>query len=128
MVGAHALAAHGYIRATKDLDLWIRPEDRNAAQVIQALKRLGAPLQGLQVSDLTHPGTVFQIGVPPIRIDILTSIDGVEFDPAWKARLAIRYAGEQVQVLSKEHLIANKRASGRAQDLADLEHLERDAD
>jgi hypothetical protein len=124
VVGAHALAAHGHVRATKDLDVWVRPDPANAARVIAALRAFGAPLHDLTESDLATPGVVFQIGVPPLRIDVLTAIDGVTFDDAWPARLHATFADIRVGVLSKRHTIANKRAAGRTQDLADIERLE----
>jgi hypothetical protein len=124
LVGAHALAAHGCVRATKDLDVWVRPDLSNAKRVITALKGFGAPLHDLTESDLTTPGVQFQIGVPPLRIDILTEITGVEFDEAWSARLKTKFADQPASTLSKEHLLKNKRASGRKQDLADVEWLE----
>jgi len=124
LVGAHALAAHGYVRATEDLDVWIRPDRANAKRVIEALQAFGAPLQDLTENDLVIPGLVFQIGVAPIRIDILTAIDGVEFDEAWAARSMTHFADQPVNVLSRAHLIQNKRAAGRTQDLADVERLE----
>jgi len=125
VVGAHALAAHGRIRATVDLDVWVRPKAENARRVMQALAAFGAPLQELTQSDLTQPGVVFQIGVPPVRIDVLTAIDGVEFEDAWRERYSTTFAGEPAAVLSVAHLMKNKRAVGRAQDLADLEWLEK---
>ena len=79
VVGAHALAAHGHVRATKDLDVWVRPNRENASRVITALRDYGAPLHDLTEVDLIKPNTVFQIGIPPFRIDVLTTIDGVEF-------------------------------------------------
>ncbi len=91
---------------------------------IKALKEYGTPLQDLTETDLAKRGTVFQIGLPPLRIDVLTAIDGVSFDEAWSARLQTHFAGEPVAVLSKEHLIRNKRATGRTQDQADVEWLE----
>ena len=125
VVGAHALAAHGHVRATGDLDVWVRPEAANAKRVIQALAAFGAPLDDLTEADLTRPGLVFQMGVAPLRIDILTAIDAVQFDDAWRDRFTTTFAGEAVAVLSAAHLIRNKRAVGRAQDLADLEWLEK---
>ena len=125
VVGAHALAAHGRIRATGDLDIWVRADPANARRVMQALAAFGAPLQDLREADLAQPGIVFQIGVAPLRIDILTEIDGVQFEDAWRQRLSSVFAGEPVSVLSVAHLIENKRAAGRAQDLADLEWLEK---
>jgi hypothetical protein len=124
VVGAHALAAHGHVRATKDLDVWVRPDADNAKRVLGALKEYGTPLHGLTEDDLAKPGTIFQIGVPPLRIDVITAIDSVEFDEAWRARLQTQFAGEPVAVLSREHLIRNKRATGRTQDQADVEWLE----
>jgi len=124
VVGAHALAAHGHVRATKVFDVWVRPEEQNAARVIEALRAFGAPLQDLTTDDLLRPGVVFQIGVPPVRVDILTSISGVEFAEAWTGRFETRFAGLPVGVLAREHLIRNKRATGRTQDLADIERLE----
>lgn len=124
VVGAHALAAHGHVRATKDLDVWVRPAEANAKRVIAALRAFGAPLHDLSDADLAVPGVVFQIGVPPLRIDVLTAIDGVTFKEAWPARVQTAFADISVTVLSKQHTIQNKRAAGRTQDLADIERLE----
>lgn len=124
VVGAHALAAHGHVRATKDLDVWVRPEAANARRVIAALRSFGAPLHDLRDADLATPGVVFQIGVAPLRIDVLTAIDGVSFEEAWPARMPTSFADVPVSVLSRQHMIQNKRAAGRMQDLADVERLE----
>ena len=124
VVGAHALAAHGHVRATKDLDVWVRPEASNAHRVVQALKQFGTPLLDLTEADLTKPGTIFQIGVAPLRIDVITAIDGVSFEDAWLDRLRTKLGDVPACVLSREHLIKNKRASARIQDLADVEWLE----
>ena len=126
VVGAHALAAHGLVRATKDLDVWVRPEPGNAARALAALAEFGAPLHDLTVDDLARPGLIFQIGVAPIRIDVITAIDGVEFEDAWAERLAASFADQAAGVLSRRHLIVNKRAAGREQDLLDVKWLERD--
>ena len=125
VVGAHALAAHGYVRATKDLDIWVRPDRANALRVLAALAAFGAPLQDLTESDLAAPGTIFQIGVAPIRIDVITSIDGVNFEDAWAGRIKAPFADQVVSILAREHLIRNKRATGREQDLLDVKWLER---
>jgi len=125
VVGAHALAAHGHVRATRDLDVWVRPDPTNARRVMAALGEFGAPLQDLAAEDLAGPGLMFQIGVPPVRIDVVTSIDGVEFSEAWPSRVRSRFADQDVSVLSRPDLVRNKRAAGRKQDLADLEWLER---
>ncbi|KAA0255837.1 hypothetical protein FBQ97_05055 [Acidobacteria bacterium ACD] len=127
LVGAHALAAHGHPRATGDLDLWVRADAANARRVLQALGRFGSPLFDLSEADLAREGTVFQIGVPPARIDLLTSVSGVRFEEAWPRRTTVTLAGVAVGVIGREDLIRNKRATGRAQDLLDAERLERDA-
>ncbi|MFW6012296.1 MAG: nucleotidyltransferase [bacterium] len=127
VVGAHALAAHGLVRATKDLDVWVRPDPSNARRVIAALASFGAPLHDLTVNDLSQPGLIFQIGVEPIRIDVITAIDGVEFKEAWADRLQARFADQSVGVLSRRHLILNKRAAAREQDLVDAKWLDRNA-
>jgi hypothetical protein len=127
VVGAHALAVHGHVRATKDLDVWVRPDPQNAIRVLAALERFGAPTHQITPADFAHPGITFQIGVDPVRIDVITTIDGVKFDDAWRNRVASDYDGEPVFVLSRDELIQNKRASGRPQDLVDIAALERDS-
>ena len=99
----------------------MRPEAGNARKALAALRAFGAPLHDLTEDDLSRPGTVFQIGVAPLRIDVLTGIDGVEFEAAWADRMTSKFADQAVPVLSVVQLIKNKRAAGRAQDLADLE-------
>jgi len=127
VVGAYALAAHGRVRATKDLDVWVRPTAQNAARVMAALKNFGAPMHDLSAVDLATPGIVFQIGVEPVRIDVLTEIDAVSFDEAWKDRFQTKFSDQPASVLSKKHLLKNKRAVGRTQDLADVEWLEKNS-
>jgi hypothetical protein len=124
VVGAHALAAHGLVRATRDLDLWVRPDPVNATRVIEALKAFGAPLHDLTVADLSRPGLIFQIGVAPLRIDVLTAIDGVQFDEAWPERVQVKFEDQPVAVLSRSHLVQNKRAADREQDRVDVHWLE----
>lgn len=126
VVGAHALAAHGHVSATRDLDVWVCPSPENARRVMRALEAFGAPLQDLTQDDLTGPDLVFQIGVDPVRIDVLTSIYGVEFEDAWSDRLATKFGGVDVCVLSRRCLIENKRSADRPRDRADLDWLERD--
>lgn len=128
IVGAHALAAHGIPRATGDLDIWIRPTRANAERVHAALARFGAPLDDLTVEDLTREGTVFQIGLPPARIDFLTSITAVAFDEAWPRRMTAEVAREvQAPIIGREDLLRNKRAVGRPKDLADAAWLEEES-
>lgn len=126
IVGAYALAVHGHVRATKDLDVWVRPTRENASRVLQALDAFGAPT-GVSLDELARPGTIIQLGYPPVRIDILTSIAGATFEDAWPNRVAAGYGDQPVFVIGREALIASKRASGRLQDLADLEALENGA-
>ena len=123
VVGAHALAAHGRPRATGDLDLWVRPSSENASRVYLALQRFGAPLDLLRQEELATPDLVFQIGVAPARIDILTSISGVTFEEAWGNRTTVVVEGLSLPVIGRHHLIQNKRAVGRPRDLADLVDL-----
>jgi hypothetical protein len=125
IVGAHALAAHGLSRATEDFDVWIRPSPTNAKHVLAALKSFGAPVHNLTEKDLSKEGLIFQIGVKPIRIDIITSIDGISFDKAWSKKLKSRLGNERGNVLSYEHLIINKSSTGRPKDLLDVEWLQR---
>ena len=124
LVGAHALAVYGHVRATKDLDVWVRPDPKNAQRVLTSLEVFGAPLGDLNSDDLSKAGTVFQIGVPPLRIDVMTEIDGVSFAEAWTDRFQSSFDGTPVFVISRRHLILNKKTSARLQDLADLERLE----
>jgi hypothetical protein len=123
IVGAHALAAHGVPRATGDLDVWIRPTPDNAARTLRALVDFGAPLGDLSVEDLTRSDTVFQMGLPPARIDILSGITGVDFDDAWLRRVPVVVDGHALSVLSKADFVANKTALGRPKDLADIAML-----
>lgn len=124
VVGAYALAAHGLPRATGDLDFWIRRSPRNAARVMRALAVFGAPLDQITEADLCAPDLVFQMGVEPNRIDIITTIDGVEFDQAWSNRAVATIDGLRVPLLGLRELIMNKRAAAREQDLADVSRLE----
>jgi hypothetical protein len=124
LVGAYALSVHGIPRATGDMDLWVRPTGENAERTLKALRGFGAPLHSLAIADLTRPGTVFQVGVAPRRIDILTSIAGVSFESAWPSRKVIRIDGIEVSVIGREDFIRNKRALGRPKDLADIAALE----
>jgi hypothetical protein len=126
IVGAHALAVHGYPRATIDLDIWIDSSKENANRVWRALARFGAPLEELDVSenDLSRPDVVAQFGLPPNRIDILTGVSGLSFDNAWPNRVEGTLEGVLVPVLGLEDLVSNKRASGRDKDRADVKGLE----
>lgn len=128
IVGAHALAAHGVPRATGDLDIWVRPEAANASRVLDALRAFGAPLFDLTAEDLAAPDTVFQIGLPPSRIDILTGISGVSFDEAWPNRMNVVLDGQDIPVIGREDFVRNKRSAGRPKDLADIALLDEAVD
>lgn len=128
VVGGYAVGAHGHPRATKDLDVWVDASPDNAPRVIAALRAFGAPLMGLSVADLSAPGKGLIIGVPPMRIDIITAIDGITFEQAWPHRVLLRLDTVETYVIGRDDLLTNKRASGRAQDLADVEALERETD
>lgn len=123
VVGAYALAAHGLPRATGDLDIWVARTPENAARVWVALEKFGAHLRDLKVKDFQKADQVIQIGISPSRIDILTSIDAVEFEPAWSRRVTLSVSNVSFPVISKVDLIANKRATGRPQDTADVARL-----
>ena len=124
VVGAYALAAHGMPRATGDIDIWIRPTGENSTRVWAALKRFRAPLGQRKLEDFTEMDVVFQMGVAPYRIDLLTSIDGVTFDDAWQLHAVHEIDGLKVPIISREHLIQNKRAAGRPKDMVDVAWLE----
>lgn len=124
IVGAYAMAAHGWPRATGAIDIWVRPTRDNAARVMLALEKYGAPLFDLTIDDLTRPDTVLQIGVPPGRVDILSGASGIEFDEAWESRIALALDGIETQVIGFEALLKNKLAAGRFKDLADVAWLQ----
>jgi nucleotidyltransferase AbiEii toxin of type IV toxin-antitoxin system len=124
LIGAYALAAYGYPRATKDLDLWIHASKNNAGRIRKALTNFGAPVDRISEQDFVKEGTVLQIGVAPVRIDITTKIDGVNFEEAYPNRVEIAVEGLNVPVISRQDLIRNKKASARPQDLVDIQLLE----
>jgi hypothetical protein len=123
VIGAHAVAVYARPRATGDLDIWIRPTAENAERVWAALVAFGAPLHQLTREDLTSDDLVFQIGVAPNRIDILTGIGGVRFDDAWPRRSTVALQGLAVPVIGRDDLVRSKKAAGRPRDLADLAEL-----
>jgi len=124
LVGAYALAAHGYPRATMDIDIWVMPSPENAEAVLRALTRFGAPLHDLTKEDLQKDGTVFQIGVAPRRIDIITGATGLHFEETLRNSITVNIEGIEIHIPSINDLIRNKRATGRTKDLADAETLE----
>lgn len=123
VVGDHAVAFHGYPRFTGDIDFFVRPTVANAERVLAALADFGFGDVGLDVDALTRPDKVIQLGQPPNRIDLLTSISGVDFNDAWRDRIAADLDGLPVYFIGRHTLLTNKLASGRAKDLADVEAL-----
>jgi hypothetical protein len=123
IIGGFALAHYGRPRYTKDLDLWVEGAGDNPDRVYRALARFGAALDGVNPDDFRDPDCVFQIGVEPLRVDILNDISGVAFAEAWPRRIAAKYPDVPVFVISPEDLIANKRASGRPSDQRDVQAL-----
>ena len=124
LVGAHAVIFYTEPRYTKDMDILINPTEENATRAYKALTTFGAPLDSLKKEDLVDPETIFQIGIEPNRIDIITSISGVDFDTAWEQRVTSTYGEEPINVIGKNDLIASKKAAGRLQDQLDLEKLQ----
>jgi hypothetical protein len=124
IVGGYALAAHGHPRYTGDLDIWVRPSDTNAGKLLDALRQFGFGELGLSKEDFLAPGTVIQLGFPPSRIDLLTAIDGVDFDTGHKHRVMMNISGIELPIIGVAEFRANKLAAGRAKDLADLESLD----
>ena len=124
LIGAYAMAAHGYPRATMDIDIWVMPSPQNADAVLRALLRFGAPLHNLTKEDLQIDGTIFQIGVAPRRIDIITTASGLQFEETYQRSITVNIEGIEVHIPSIDDLIHNKRALGRTKDLADAEALE----
>jgi len=124
LVGAFALAAHGYPRATMDIDIWVMPSRDNAEAVLRALQRFGAPLHNITAADLQRDDTIFQIGVAPRRIDIITGASGLRFDDTYSHSSEVDIDGIKTRIPSIDDMITNKKASGRMKDLADAETLE----
>ena len=124
IVGGYALAFHGVPRYTGDLDIFIAANPGNADVLIRSIDDFGFGSLGLEQSDFTEPGNVIQIGYPPIRVDFLTQITGVEWREAWESRIDTTFGGIPVHIISKEHLIQNKKAAGRPVDLGDIDRLE----
>ncbi len=123
VVGAYALALHGRPRATGDLDVWLDATPGNATRVMAALAAFGAPMSEIAEADFASPGIVYQIGVPPGRIDILTNLTGITFAEAWPGRLHRPFGEVEVDFIGLDAFLRNKRATGRAKDLGDIEGM-----
>ena len=124
VVGAHAVMLYTVPRYTKDLDVWVEPTPDNARRVHAALVAFGAPMVDLSVDDLAVPGTIFQMGVEPNRIDVVTSIDGVDFADAWDRTTASTYDSVPIRILGIADLLTNKKLVNRDQDRIDVAKLE----
>ncbi len=123
VVGAYALALHGRPRATGDLDIWVDATPNNARRIMRALREFGAPLEDIAEADFASPGVTYQLGVAPGRIDLLTELTGLTFAEAWPGRLRRPFGDIDVDFIGREAFIQNKRATGRAKDLGDIERL-----
>ncbi len=123
IVGAYALALHGRPRATGDLDVWVDATPDNAARVMRALREFGAPTDQVSESDFAAPGVVYQIGVPPGRIDILTQLTGIAFCEAWPERMNRPFGDVEAPFIGRAAFLKNKRATGRPKDLGDIEGM-----
>ena len=124
IVGAYALAVHGRPRATGDLDIWVDATPQNAPRVMQALASFGAPLAEIAEADFARPGVVYQIGVPPGRIDLLTELTGLTFEQAWPDRIQRPFGELEVDFIDRASFMRNKRATGRLKDLSDIEGMD----
>ena len=124
VVGGYAVALHGYPRYTKDLDVWIEISAENASRMVKALEQFGFASLGLKESDFLAPDQIIQLGYAPNRIDLISTMPGVEFDVCYASRVQIDIDGVQLDFIDLENLKKNKKATGRLQDLADLEQLE----
>lgn len=123
IVGAYAMSLHGYVRFTGDLDVWILPESQNAKKTLLALHEFGFSSLQINEADLIKKDSIIQLGYPPVRIDIITSVSGLDFETCWAEKLTEPIDGILVNSLSLKNLRKNKSASGRKKDLGDLDNL-----
>mgnify|MGYP006286190961 CR=1 FL=1 len=123
IVGGYAFSVHARPRFTNDMDIWIDREEDNAAKVLETLKQFGFGSLDIKISDLTEPDMIIQLGNPPFRIDLLTSIDGITFQKAWNHKETGKYGEEKMNLISKNDLIKNKKACNRKKDKRDLDEL-----
>jgi len=125
IAGGYAVIHHSQPRYTKDIDIWLKPSVENASRLMNAFATFGIPMIGITQQDFTEPKVQYSIGVAPCVIDFLTSIPGLDFDPSWENKVTCSISGYPIYYLSKQDLIKSKKAAGRAQDLADIEELNR---
>lgn len=128
VVGAYAMGAYGYPRATGDIDIWVDTSHKNSKKVYASLAKFGAPLTNISERTFTEEGIIFQIGIAPRRIDIITHIDGVRFEDAYESKEVIEVEGLHIPFISKDNLIKNKRSTGREKDKLDADYLSRNQD
>ena len=124
VVGGYAVALHGHPRYTKDIDVWIEISPDNAKKMVKALDQFGFASLGLREEDFLVPDQIIQLGYPPSRIDVISTLEGVDFESCYASRVKVVIDGTPVNFIDLENLKRNKRAAGRPQDLADLEHLQ----
>jgi predicted nucleotidyltransferase len=124
VIGGYAVALHGHPRYTKDLDVWIEMKPDNAAKMVKTLEQFGFASLGLKAEDFLVPDQIIQLGYPPNRIDVLSTLEGVEFESCYTSRVQVKIDAVTVNFIDLENLKRNKKATGRTQDLADLENLE----
>ena len=123
LVGGYAFAVHAFPRYTNDLDIWLDSSKENAIQVLNVLRDVGFQELGISIDDLTSPDRIIQIGDPPLRIDLITDIDGVDFNTAWDNKDTSNYGKQKINIINRDLFIQNKSASGRQKDKEDLEKL-----
>jgi len=126
VVGAYAVALHGAPRFTGDFDILVRPTTENGTRVLAAIAAFGFPIEPLTPAAFLDPATLVEMGLPPLQIHVMTGISGVGWDEAWAGRTMARFGESTVAVIGRRELLANKKAAGRAKDLADIEALEGD--
>ena len=125
IVGAHAVIYYAEPRYTKDLDIWVNPSQENSKRVWKALSKFGAPLTEITLKDFQDSELIYQIGIEPNRIDILMGVAGLDFEVAYSNKSLSTYDGEPINILNKKDLIKTKKTTGRAQDIIDIENLEK---
>ncbi len=127
VVGAYAVIYYTEPRYTKDIDIWVKADKRNANRVYSALKKFGAPLQEVTPEDFTNKNMVYQVGVEPVRVDVIMGLSGITFASAWKARVRSKYGGVAINIIGRKELIKIKKKSDRPQDRIDLNSLSKSA-
>jgi predicted nucleotidyltransferase len=123
IIGGYAVAFHGYVRATNDMDLFFRTTEKNIVRIRKALKRFGLQTTAKQAKEFIEPGSIIRMGLPPVRLEMINNISGLTFDEVWKHRISGEYGAVAVNYMSLKDLLKNKKASGRPKDLADFDEL-----